>query len=55
MNAAIGRKSLMIDTAKFASDLSHHDNFLELSSHSKQNLSNDCSDVCDYIDADIFR
>ena len=34
VNMAIGRKSLMINTSKFPSDLSHHDNFSELSSHS---------------------
>ena len=33
-NIAIWRKSLMIDTSKFPSELSHHDNFLELSSYS---------------------
>ena len=34
-NTAIGRKSLMINTTKFPSELSHHDDVSDMSSQSK--------------------
>ena len=41
----------MIDTAKFSSELSHHDN--SWSFHLRK-LSDDRGHACDFIDADFF-
>ena len=41
VNVVIWRKSLIIEAAKFLSELSHYDKFLELSSHHSWNCPED--------------
>ena len=45
----------MINTTKFPLELSHHDNFIELSSHRKhRKLTDDRKHVGDFIYGDFF-
>ena len=43
----------MINTTKFPSELSHHDNFWSCHLSVNRKLPNDRMDVCDFIDADF--